>query len=52
MKKCDNFLDNDRGQAFEFLFVHQIHHRGQVSQVLDLLGLPNNFADNVAFLEG
>jgi uncharacterized damage-inducible protein DinB len=40
------------GQAFEFLFVHQIHHRGQVSQVLDTLGLPNNFADNVTFLEG
>jgi uncharacterized damage-inducible protein DinB len=40
------------GQAFEFLFIHQIHHRGQVSQVLDSLGLPNNFADNVAFLEG
>jgi uncharacterized damage-inducible protein DinB len=40
------------GQAFEFLFLHQIHHRGQVSQVLDELGLPNNFADNGAFLEG
>jgi uncharacterized damage-inducible protein DinB len=40
------------GQAFEFLFVHQIHHRGQVSQVLDTLGLPNNVADNVTFLEG
>lgn len=40
------------GQAFEFLFLHQVHHRGQVSQVLDSLGLPNNFADNVAFLEG
>lgn len=39
------------GQAFEFLFLHQVHHRGQVSQVLDSLGLPNNFADNVAFLE-
>jgi len=40
------------GQGFEFMFVHQIHHRGQVSQVLDSLGLPNNIADNVAFLEG
>ncbi|MFZ7128072.1 MAG: DinB family protein [Desulfobacterales bacterium] len=37
--------------AFEFLFLHQIHHRGQVSQILDQLGLPNNFADNAAFLE-
>jgi uncharacterized damage-inducible protein DinB len=40
------------GQAFAFLFIHQTHHRGQVAQVLDSLGLPNNFADNVAFLEG
>jgi uncharacterized damage-inducible protein DinB len=40
------------GQAFTFLFVHQTHHRGQVAQVLDTLGLPNSFADNVAFLEG
>jgi uncharacterized damage-inducible protein DinB len=38
--------------AFEFLFVHQIHHRGQVSQILDELGLPNNIADNGAFIEG
>jgi uncharacterized damage-inducible protein DinB len=37
--------------AFEFLFVHQTHHRGQVSQILDRLGLPNNVADNAAFLE-
>jgi uncharacterized damage-inducible protein DinB len=36
--------------AFEFLFLHQIHHRGEVAQVLDCLGLPNNFADNKAFL--
>ncbi len=40
------------GQAFEFLFLHQIHHRGQISQILDSLGLPNNWADNAAFLEG
>jgi uncharacterized damage-inducible protein DinB len=39
------------GKAFEFLFVHQIHHRGQVSQALDAIGLPNNIADNGAFLE-
>lgn len=39
------------GRAFEFLFVHQVHHRGQLSQILDELGLPNNIADNGAFLE-
>jgi uncharacterized damage-inducible protein DinB len=39
------------GQAFEFLFLHQTHHRGQISQILDTLGLPNNFADNAAYLE-
>lgn len=38
------------GHAFEFLFVHQIHHRGQVAQVLDSLGMPNNLADNGAYL--
>jgi uncharacterized damage-inducible protein DinB len=37
--------------AFEFLFLHQTHHRGQVSQILDALGLPNNFADNAAYLD-
>lgn len=40
------------GRAFEFLFLHQIHHRAQISQVLDELGLPNNIADNEAFLDG
>jgi len=40
------------GRAFVYLFVHQTHHRGQVSQILDSLGLPNNFADNGPFLEG
>jgi uncharacterized damage-inducible protein DinB len=40
------------GAAFEFLFQHQTHHRGQVSQILDRMGLSNNFADNVAYLEG
>jgi uncharacterized damage-inducible protein DinB len=39
------------GSAFEFLFVHQTHHRGQISQVMDSLGLPNNVADNVHYLE-
>jgi len=36
--------------AFDFLFVHQAHHRGQMSQILDTLGVPNNVADNVGFL--
>jgi uncharacterized damage-inducible protein DinB len=40
------------GQAFEFLFVHQLHHRGQISQILDTLGLPNNWGDNTTYLEG
>lgn len=40
------------GSAFEFLFLHQTHHRGQISQILDTMGLPNNFADNGAYLEG
>lgn len=40
------------GTAFGFLFLHQSHHRGQIAQILDALGLPNNIADNVAFLEG
>ncbi len=38
-------------EAFEFLFLHQMHHRGQVSQILDAFGLPNNVADNGAFLD-
>ena len=38
------------GRAFEFLFSHQIHHRGQISQILDTIGLPNNLADNTAYL--
>jgi len=52
LDSAENLRSSVVGQAFEFLFVHQIHHRGQVSQVLDTLGLPNNFADNVTFLEG
>ena len=39
------------GQAFEFLFLHQTHHRGQISQILDGWGHPNNLADNAAYLE-
>lgn len=39
------------GEAFEFLFLHQAHHRGQVGQILDYLGRPNNIADNEAYLE-
>lgn len=38
-------------RAFEFLFVHQIHHRAQVSQILDQLGIPNNYADNGVYIE-
>ena len=38
------------GAAFEFLFYHQTHHRGQISQILDSMGLSNNFADNLAYL--
>lgn len=40
------------GEAFEFLFLHQTHHKGQISQILDRIGLPNNIADNAAYLEG
>ncbi len=40
------------GPSFDYLFIHQLHHRGQISQVLDEAGLPNNFADNLLFLEG
>lgn len=40
------------GAAFAFLFTHQTHHRGQISQILDRHGLPNNFADNLAFIDG
>ncbi len=36
--------------AFDFLFVHQAHHRGQVSHILDTLGAANNWADNMRFL--
>ena len=25
------------GKAFEFMFLHQTHHRGQISQILELL---------------
>ena len=39
------------GAAFEFLFMHQTHHRGQISQILDSMGISNNFADNLAYLK-
>ena len=37
--------------AFEFLFLHQTHHRGQISQILDGMGISNNLADNMAYLK-
>jgi uncharacterized damage-inducible protein DinB len=44
------FQSATAGTAFMFLFTHQVHHRGQLSQILDSLGLPNNVADNIAYL--
>lgn len=40
------------GQAFEFLFRHQIHHRDQISPILNAFGRPNNYSDNGADPEG
>ena len=37
--------------AFAFLFHHQAYHRGQLSQILDEIGLPHSFADNGRFLD-
>lgn len=37
--------------AFNFFFTHQIHHRGQISQILDSRGVDNNFASNIFFLD-
>jgi uncharacterized damage-inducible protein DinB len=39
-------------RAFDFLFMHQNYHRGQISQILDDLGIPHSFADNGDFLLG
>ena len=36
-------------RAFSFLFSHQNYHRGQISQVLDEIGLPNSFMDNLKY---
>jgi len=47
-----NLRQATAGAAFEFLFLHQTHHRGQISQILDRMGLAHSFADNVAYLEG
>lgn len=47
-----NFRHAKAGAAFEFLFLHQTHHRGQISQILDSRGLAHSFADNAAYLEG
>jgi uncharacterized damage-inducible protein DinB len=36
---------------FSQLIAHGTHHRGQISQVLDELGIDNNYSGiNVAFL--
>ena len=40
------------GEAFEFFFLHQTHHRGEVSQILDGFGVENNFMDNGIYIEG
>ena len=37
-------------RAFDFLFLHQAHHRGQVSLVMDSLGLKHDFANNGEYL--
>jgi uncharacterized damage-inducible protein DinB len=39
------------GSAFQFFFLHQVHHRGAVAQILDGIGLPNNFMNNLTFLD-
>ena len=36
-------------RAFDFVLMHQNYHRGQISQVLDEIGLPHSFADNGEF---
>lgn len=52
-----DYLDSKGGMrsavavdAFDFLFVHQAHHRGAIAQILDTLGAANNWADNTSFL--
>ncbi len=42
---------NARADKEMFAVLHQIHHRGQVSQIMDRFGLPNNWGDNAAYLE-
>ena len=37
-------------RAFDFLFFHQAYHRGQVSQIMDRLGIIHSFADNGEYL--
>lgn len=36
-------------RAFDFVLMHQNYHRGQISQILDEIGLPHSFADNSEF---
>ncbi len=38
-------------RAFDFLLMHENYHRGQISQILDEIGLPHSFADNGSFEE-
>jgi len=37
--------------AFEHFFNHQTHHRGQLSQILDELGVEHDYSDLLAVLE-
>lgn len=39
------------GRAMDFMFSHQLHHRGQISQILDQMGVENNWQDVGKFLK-
>jgi uncharacterized damage-inducible protein DinB len=58
IRQCSRLKISDSGgnqhdtaayRAFDFVFMHQNYHRGQISQNLDDLGIPHSFADNRAF---